>query len=206
MRTIRTTAMTLALALGLTAPALGGEVAELLGQGPIAPCLADHFDPDRYQDDLAALGWLPLADAAIPQVSLLMAVAFLPLTNPAVPGRPDVGSVRVESASLSWADELRARQALTQGNSVLSLRGETMESGVQSVECWLVTPDGEFIEGLLARVQSDSPIPSDAAVAAMLEPEQLSDRTQVQVIVSRNPNPPGPAVGLVTQMLISPAP
>jgi hypothetical protein len=204
MRGFRTTATLLTLALA--APAWGGEVADLLAQGPIAPCLEDHFDPERYQADLEALGWLPLSDEVIPQAALLLAVAFLPLTNPPVPGRPDVGTARLDAASVEWAAELRARPALAQGNSILSLRGSTDEAGVQRLDCWLVTPDAEFVEGLVARAQTEAPIPPDAPVVALLEPEDLSDRTRVQVIASRNPNPPGPAVGLVTQMLISPAP
>jgi hypothetical protein len=200
-------AATLGLALGLASPVFSGEVADLLAQGPIGACLEDHFDPERYADDLEAGGWFPLPDEIVPQAAQFLAVAFLPMTHPPIPGRPDVPSVRLQTAQAAWESELQTRPALVQGDSIVQLRGFTeADSGMQVLECWLLTPDIAFVEGLLARAETEAPIPPDAAVVALLEPEDLSDRVQLQVLVSRNPNPPGPEVGLITRLQISPAP
>lgn len=195
------------IGVALSGAATGGEVGALLSQGPIAACLEEHFDPERYLTDLEAAGWDALPPEAIPQAARFLGAAFLPLTHPPVPGRPDVGSVRHSAAQAAWEAELAVRPALLQGDSVLQLRGSTdADTGLQVLECWLLTPDIDFVEGLLARAETDEPVAPGAVVVATLEVEDLSDQTQLQVVVSRNPNPPGPAVGLITRLQITPAP
>jgi len=200
-------AIGLGLAMGLAQPALSGEVADLLAQGPIAACLEDHFDPERYVDDLEAAGWFLLPNEAVTEAARFLASAFLPMTHPPVPGRPDLPSVRFQTAWTAWEAELQSRPALLQGDAVVQLRGFVdPETGNQVLECWMLTPDVEFVEALLDRAATDAPIPDGVAVVAALDPEDLSDRVQLLVLASRNPSPPAPAVGLITRLQLSPAP
>lgn len=190
------------LLLVLAAPASAQSFADLQ-QGPIAPCLADHFDPERYQADLAALGWAPAPDSLREAVVEFLTHAFLPVTHPAPVGAADDLDQRLDEARMRWRTELDQRTALVQGESVLYLRGVVQPDRFRRVDCWLVTPDAAFVNGLIA--QGNRPAAEGAEVAVGLGPFTVSDQAEALVIASRYPNPPGPVWGLTTQTLILPA-
>ena len=199
---IRPTLSALALALGLAAPALAQSF-EDLQQGPIAPCLADHFEPERYQADLAALGWAPAPEALTEAVVEILTHAFLPVTHAAPAEGADDLPARLDQARAAWRAELNGRTALLQGESVLYLRGQVLPNRFRRVDCWLVTPDAAFVNGLIA--QAPTPAAEGAEVSVPLGPFVVSDQAEAVVIASRYPNPPGPVWGLTTQMAIRPA-
>ena len=190
------------LSLVLAAPAAAQSFADLQ-QGPIAPCLADHFDPERYQADLAALGWAPAPEGLSDAVVEFLTHAFLPVTHPAAAGAADDVEQRLEQARTLWRSELAERTALVQGESVLYLRGLVQPDRFRRVDCWLVTPDAAFVNGLIA--QSPQPVPEGAEVAVGLGPFAVSDQAEALVIASRYSNPPGPVWGLTTRLLMFPA-
>jgi hypothetical protein len=195
-------ALALALGMALAAPA-GAQSFEDLQTGPIAPCLQDHFDPDRYQADLAALGWVPAPDILIDAVIEILAHGFLPVTHAAPAEGSDDTEARLELAREAWRLELDQRTALLQGDAVLYLRGQVQPNRFRRVDCWLVTPDAAFVNGLIA--QGEAEVSEGAEVAVGLGPFVVSDQAEAVVIASRYPNPPGPVWALSTQMAIRPA-
>ncbi len=198
----RSAVLSLALsALGASALA---QSFEDLQQGPMAPCLLDHFDPQRYQSELADLGWVPAPDEARGIVIEFLALGFLALTHPALPGRPDNVGARVERAQALWTQELSERTVLIQGDAALYLRGQVQPDGIRRIDCWLLTPDADFVNALIDRgLPAD--VPAEADIAIGLGPFAASDRSEATVIATRNPRPPGPVWGLATQLLIRPA-
>lgn len=202
---LRTSLPALALALGLAAPVLPAAAQSLadLRAGPMGACLADHFDVQRYQQDLAAAGWVPLPDAARSAVVPLLALAFLPLTHAAPAGQSADIEGRRAAAEALWTQELAERAALVQGDSVLFLRGHVQSDGFRRVDCWLVTPDGGFVNGLIA--QSAEPVAEGAEVAVILGPMGLTEISEVLIRASRYPDSPGPVWGISTVTLIEPA-
>lgn len=190
------------LSLALAAPA-AAQGFDDLRQGPIAPCLQDHFDPERYEADLAGLGWLPSPEVLRPALVEILAHGFLPVTHPAQAGQPDDVEARLERARTLWSAELATRTALLQGESVLFLRGLVQPDGYRRMDCWLITPDGGFVDGLIA--QAAEPPGEGPEVAVALGPFRLSDQAEALVLASRYMNPPGPVWGLTTRMLILPA-
>lgn len=195
-------ALAAALALGLAAPAAAQSFDDLR-QGPIAPCLQDHFEPERYQTDLAALGWGPVPDSLRPAVIDILAHGFLPVTHPAQAGQPDDLETRLGRARTLWTAELETRTALVQGDAVLYLRGLVQPDRYRRVDCWLITPDAAFVNGLIA--QAPQPPAEGPEVTVGLGPFAVSDQAEALVRASRYSPPPGPVWGLVTQMLILPA-
>ena len=71
------------------------------------------------------------------------------------------------------------------------------------MDCWLITPDGAFVNALIA--QAPQPPRDGPEVAVGLGPFPVSDQAEALVLASRYSNPPGPVWGLATQMLILPA-
>jgi hypothetical protein len=174
-----------------------------LQQGPIGACLSDHFDAPRYQAELAEAGWAPADEGARAALVEILSLAFLPVSHPAPAGQPDDPEARREAARAVWRAELAEREALVQGDSVLFLRGHVQSDRFRRVDCWLVTPDAAFVNGLIA--QGTEPVAEGAEAAVQLGPFRVSDQAEAVVRASRYPNPPGPVWGLVTQMLILPA-
>jgi hypothetical protein len=193
----------LSAALGALAIPAAAQSFEDLRQGPIAPCLADHFDPDRYQAELAARGWVPAPEALRDPVVEILSHAFVPLTHPAAPDAGEDPAPRLEAARRFWRSEIEARAALVQGESVLYVRGVVQADRFRRVDCWLVTPDAAFVNGLIA--QSAEPVAEGAEVAVQLGPFAVSDQAEALIYASRYANPPGPVWGLATQVLIRPA-
>lgn len=196
------------LALALTAalaalPAQAQSFADLQ-QGPIAACLGDHFEAERYQAELAQAGWVPAAgEGATAALVEILALAFLPVTHPAQPGAAADAEARRAAAREVWAAELAERAALVQGDSVLFLRGHVQADRFRRVDCWLVTPDAAFVNGLIA--QAAEPVAEGAEAAAQLGPFRVSDQAEALVRATRYPEPPGPVWGILTQTLILPA-
>jgi hypothetical protein len=198
---LRLTLAAAALLLGATG-ATGQSFADLQA-GPIAPCLADHFDPVRYQDELAAQGWVPAPEELREAVIEILAVGFLPLTHPAPVTQADDAEARLGRARAVWVEQLAAGLALVQGDSVLLLRGVVQPDRFRRLDCFLITPDAGFVNGLIA--QSEEPVPEGAEVAVALGPFPVSERAEALVLPSRNPTPPGPVWGVATQTMILPA-
>jgi hypothetical protein len=199
----RSLALALPALLALTGAPAATQSFEDLQQGPIAPCLADHFDPDRYQAELAALGWNPAPASLQDAVVEILAHAFVPVTDAARPDAPDDLEQRLDRARGQWRSELQTRTAFVQGESVLYLRGLVQADAFRRIDCWLVTPDAGFVNGLIA--QGEPPVAEGAEVAVALGPFVVSEQAEAMVIASRFPHPPGPVWGLTTQMLIRPA-
>jgi hypothetical protein len=199
----RSLALALPALLALTGAPAVAQSFEDLQQGPIAPCLADHFEPERYQSELAGLGWVPAPENLRDPLVEILSYAFVPLTHPAAPDASEDPAPRLDAARGFWRSEIETRAALVQGESVLYVRGFVQADRFRRVDCWLVTPDAGFVNGLIA--QSAEPVAEGAEVAVRLGPFAVSDQAEALIFASRYPNPPGPVWGLATQMLIRPA-
>lgn len=173
--------------------------------GPLAPCLADHFDPERYQSELAADGWLPVPEASRPIALGFLAQTFLGLTHPALPNQSDDRAARIAAAEAQWANDTDQRAVLVQGDALLFLRGIVQADQFRRVDCWMLTPDGEFVDALIASVPSEVPVPTETEAAVALGLLPLTDQAEARIIVTRNPIDPGPFWGILTQTLILPA-
>lgn len=197
------------LAAGLVLVA-GGALAQThatLGAGPMAPCLADHYDPARYQADLLAGGWRPVPAEARPIAVEYLAQAFLPVTHPPVQGQTDDPALRLSLAQQFWDGETQRLTALFQFDSVLMLTGTQRPDGSRLLECWMVTPDGEFVEGLIAQAAEGTDLPDDRGVAGALAAEDVAPGVTFQAIATRQPGEGGPAYGILSQLILAaPAP
>lgn len=195
--------LVLAFAAALAAlPAQAQSFADLQ-QGPIAACLADHFDAQRYQAELAQAGWAPAGEGAQAALVEILSLAFLPVTHPAQPGPAGEAEARRAAAREVWTAELAERAALVQGDSVLFVRGHVQSDRFRRLDCWLVTPDAAFVNGLIG--QAPEPVAEGAEAAVQLGPFRVSDQAEAIVRATRYPDPPGPVWGILTQTLILPA-
>lgn len=200
----RTAGLTLILTLALAAGAAAAQTRARLLQGPMAPCLADHLDPARYQAELAAQGWVPLPEPGRPIAASLLAQAFLPVTHPPIAGQPDDPARRLALAAQFWQAEIARRGALFQYDAVLMASGLTRPDGARLLECWMVTPDAEFVDRLIDQAAGDTALPADRGVAAALAAEEIGPGRVFQLVATRQPGAEGPAHGLLTQVIVAP--
>lgn len=192
-----------ALALALTAPMAAPAAAQSMSaitQGVMAPCTETHFDADRYVETLAEAGWQPVPDDAQELAAEMLAEAFLVLTHPRQTRVSPVAD-RLQEARSFWQDQINGGLVLMLFESVLFLRGAADAEGTLILDCWLVTPDAEFVDGLIAEADAEAAAITDLGVAASWGPDPMDADTALSLFATRQPLPEGVAHGLHTQLV-----
>lgn len=189
-----------ASALLLTVPAMAQTI-EAVIEGPMGPCTQAHFEPERYLADFAAAGWLPLPEDALPLAVELLSEAFLPMTHPREQSPASTVDARLDLAQAFWNEQLEGRLVLLNQETLLFMRGFTDSEGSQLLDCWMVTPDAEFVDGLIAGADAEAGAITDRAVTVSWGPDPLDDRTVLGLVATRQPLPQGPTHGLHTQLI-----
>jgi len=196
----RTRGLLAALGLALAAPALTQPIT-IVTEGVLGPCTENHFEPDRYLTAFAEAGWRPVPDAARPIAVEYLAQAFLPMTHPRPTSRTETVADRITRAVGFWTDEVEGRTILFQFDSVLFLRGHVDADGAQLLQCFLVTPDADFVDGLIAQADTEGVTSEGLGVVATFGPDPLDDRTVLGLSATRQPGPDGTAHGLKTELI-----
>ncbi|WP_371156330.1 hypothetical protein [Jannaschia sp. 2305UL9-9] len=119
--------------------ALAGSVSAQGLPQPMAPCLATHFDADRYRADLEALGW-----AFIPALSRAtqidrLADAFGALSVPEGTAPEDIDA----RSRAIWRDRGEEAMIFEGGGQTLMMAGVVADddSARVTIRCYLTVPD-----------------------------------------------------------------